>query len=1130
MRYSTFPRRLRSLIRAAIAVEAVLLLAPAAAVAADTVIGFDDLSETTDVTSQYHDQGVDFNLDASGASRIRFVGAIAHSDGQILDISGCSHEFCNPQAFVRARFTGPHNRVLVYVGDWGPPSEMKTVTLTALNGSGTPIATSGPATVIGGGTFSTPLEITRPTTDIASIEVGGPAGVARIGFDDLTFDAPSSPPPPLPSPPSVTISSPVPGQRFATPPNPLHVIGTVSAPGGIEAFCVAGPGNQPSIPATCDQVSAVAPDGTFDATLSAIGTGPNFVSAWVRDKAGQVAHQELVIQVASGARLSVNGIDITQGIQTIDMAQRAPSDDTSALDYLGVTPVVGARTIVRVYANAIPEPGHPTVPSVGALLYGCRGKTLLPGGPLSPERGLRALPFGFPGVSFPGERVSPTNAYTFTLPASWTGAGDLRLKAQVFEAGGGIFGPEPPPKATCATDGGPDSATLELRRIRFVRTHPFSIHPVQMYVKSEGFPPPGTVFDRIRAITPVAEGDARLPLVQGFTEYFPGPPPRWKYLGHDTEYEGWVDISDIKADLDAGKISSKDANKATLDRLVHYVNHGGCGYGCGSVVVGVTSGTAFGLTRHRCGDILSEVFDTSCPNDAPTAVVTYTRPLTSVAHELYHGLGRKHASTACGGGTGGQEGEDWPPDQVGLIEGVGLDPRPGSGGTAGPYGIVYRPAPDPGDYVPKPGVPAKEWFDFMSYCASPGRGDFNSWTSVPGWEKTVAALRAGPGAERHARLHAAGGPVAPGLHVQATDDGGAVTIDDVAPLTAPPLPAAAAGRYHLVARDASGAVLADTVMAEDPTHVDGSGGLVLLAGQVPAPRAVSVEILRDATVVATRTRSEHAPVVRILAPSRGQVVGRRGTAQVRWRATDADAERLTAYVEYTRDRGRTFKPVFAGPASAGRVTLPSNLLSHSARGRVRVRVSDGFTETATLSAPFVAIGGPPAARIVSPAPGERIAADAALAGQAEAWDDAPRPLTGRALHWFDGRHLVATGAHPSILGLRPGRRTLRLVARDRSGRATFASVRIRVLPVRPLFLELHAPASVPRRARTLKVTVASTVAATLKAGGRRFAVGRRARGLRVPFRHGSTLMLTLIAAGKTSKAQLTVVRRSTGGR
>jgi hypothetical protein len=76
-----------------------------------------------------------------------------------------------------------------------------------------------------------------------------------------------------------------------------------------------------------------------------------------------------------------------------------------------------------------------------------------------------------------------------------------------------------------------------------------------------------------------------------------------------------------------------------------------------------------------------------------------------------------------------------------------------------------------------------------------------------------------------------------------------------------------------------------------------------------------------------------------------------------------------------------------------------------------------------------------------------------------------------------------------------------------------------VKAVRPLFLELHAR----RSGRIARVTVASTIAATLRAGGKRFVVGRRPRTVKVHLaRRASSLSLRLVAGRLVSRAKLTL--------
>lgn len=74
--------------------------------------------------------------------------------------------------------------------------------------------------------------------------------------------------------------------------------------------------------------------------------------------------------------------------------------------------------------------------------------------------------------------------------------------------------------------------------------------------------------------------------------------------------------------------------------------------------------------------------------------------------------------------------------------------------------------------------------------------------------------------------------------------------------------------------------------------------------------------------------------------------------------------------------------------------------------------------------------------------------------------------------------------------------------------------------MRPQFLLFDAADSVGRGARTTRIRVASTVAATLRIGGRSYAVGRTPRRLRVALPHTTgvlRLAVTLTAGGKVTR-------------
>src|SRR5215831_18061281 len=84
----------------------------------------------------------------------------------------------------------------------------------------------------------------------------------------------------------------------------------------------------------------------------------------------------------------------------------------------------------------------------------------------------------------------------------------------------------------------------------------------------------------------------------------------------------------------------------------------------GATIIPRASGAHAPIRRWACTVTLD--------GDKPLSVVESTVPRKSVAHELAHGWGRPHASTACKGGDNGQVGEDWPPDQRGYIQGIGV--------------------------------------------------------------------------------------------------------------------------------------------------------------------------------------------------------------------------------------------------------------------------------------------------------------------------------------------------------------------------------------------------------------------------------------------------------------------------
>ena len=126
------------------------------------------------------------------------------------------------------------------------------------------------------------------------------------------------------------------------------------------------------------------------------------------------------------------------------------------------------------------------------------------------------------------------------------------------------------------------------------------------------------------------------------------------------------------------------------------------------------------------------------------------RELTSPVHELQHALYREHASanSDCGGG-----GDAWPPDEIGLIQGIALDRS-----MSTPYRVFAS-----ADGVPATVGTADERgvVDLMSYCTFDSFEE-NVWISVRGWNDLLSryARNARP-ASLQPHTHAGAREIAP---------------------------------------------------------------------------------------------------------------------------------------------------------------------------------------------------------------------------------------------------------------------------------------------------------------------------------------------------------------------------------
>lgn len=810
--------------------------------------------------------------------------------------------------------------------------------------------------------------------------------------------------------------------------------------------------------------------------------------------------------------LAISGIDVTQGIQLPQSAASAlparnPAKPTAAVPYpadlklvltpiglfqnklepfTGAVPLVqGKKTTVHVFAVVV-APAGSSVNGATVLLHGrTKGGSPLPYSPLAAENA-PALSLGDPNAVTVASLKVKKGAFRFTLPVSWTTQPEIVLEAELVPPV--LYG-----KAECSLQACLDNNRFELTKVKLYDTGHLDVWPlgfVSFDPKAAPLGSPAKAFALTGKALPLAEGGLQV----GGT---------WRALYDTTNLSEKTMLATVKAFVSDLPVACRD---------YFFVKRPAS---CPDLVAGVRGGGIAGLSAGG---------ENVYPPRPGITVVNAGRPLTSVAHETGHALGFQHADTACGGNSGDQDSEPWWPDGKGLLYGITATGRVNGAGNVGST------------------LGEAKWFDFMSYCAE-NATDGDSWISLINYRRAFDGLRA----LRTLRLTSlslstlearATGAV---LSVQGYVQDDAVVVTRARPTTGLPVLGPADSPFRIVLRDAAGRVLAEAPMlVEEP---DGHGpGTHYVSVDIALPDTspgslpqllYAVEIVSGGRVAARVQRSANTPGVEIVSPQAGARVGGGSSVTLRFRREDADGGALTAFVDYSTDGGTTWK-VIAGGIAGEQVVVPSRLLTASGRARLRVRVSDGLNEGSAVTGLFTSLGAPPLVTITAPSRGAAITAAAPLSLEAEAYDDAFRPLDGGALTWFDGERKLATGAAAVASPLAPGSHRLRVVARDRLGRTASDSITLRVRAVVPRLLVVGAPPRIAPGARSLRLRVAATAPAVVTASGpalhgvsARWQVGTRTRTLVVPLRPGPgdvRLVLRATASGLASSLRLTIHR------
>jgi virginiamycin B lyase len=600
--------------------------------------------------------------------------------------------------------------------------------------------------------------------------------------------------------------------------------------------------------------------------------------------------------------IDVAGIEVTQAIQTSSCTCTGtlPSRDQSDLmtpgraAYQGVTMAAGKFTVVRVYANFLQPAGLASLRGATAQLEvldanGDRISTL------TPDSAPSAIgpPICGACVSLI-ERTNPAVSFNFLVPWDETLHGSLSFRATVRPPVG--LG-EPTQCAGC------NANSFTLTGVPFVPTVTVPIHPIPLTAGgTQTAKNVNQVFGTTQTVLPVN------------VQIFPYGTP-----------------------LAVDGLNNPQAAAAVDQRAIDN-NVDDTQYPIGVFAKGEGQ-LKNGLT------LAGKVLDGGV--GPPISIVQDDRPMTSVTHEIGHGLGLVHADTGSGPGSTGphpdgtpdcggnsnrqnggqgppQTGEAWPPDNEGQMDGVGLDRRNWD---------IYQTGSLPTTIVNHYPATNNIYYDFMSYCPSSGVSETADWISVRNWTCLIGfpagcpltATLTSATAATAARARAAGST--PLLVIATVDSADQTSMFDVVPGERASGPPTNGSPYRVELHDSAGRMLSSAVAATTLVHTDHQRpGLVLEATLPFLPAAASVAVTANGVTLTSRTRSAHPPTVKFLTPRGGSRAGRTATTSVRWKAHDADGDHLTSTIEYSADAGRDWK-VVAGNVRGTSTRFPSRLLS-----------------------------------------------------------------------------------------------------------------------------------------------------------------------------------------------------------
>ncbi len=392
-----------------------------------------------------------------------------------------------------------------------------------------------------------------------------------------------------------------------------------------------------------------------------------------------------------------------------------------------------------------------------------------------------------------------------------------------------------------------------------------------------------------------------------------------------------------------------------------------------------------------------------------------------LAHEIAHNYGCHHPNTAdsC---EAWDKNTDWLwPDS--YIQEFGFDGRSPSGQPRAVHPETHQ--------------------DLMSYCTN------SMWVSPFTYYKLYDALV--PGFQPDVEGRASTSLTTSQIYLLASgtiSTSGAVALDRFWQIpstlsTTGPTP----GDYCLDLLDAADQPLQSTCFSlvfQNPASGESLDSDFFVLTMPYEPEATRVILRRGAEQLADVARSEHAPVVHIVAPNGGETWSG-GPQSITWTAEDADNDPLQYTVFYSPDGGDTRWPI-ASRITTTSFVVDSDQLAGGSLAWIQVLASDGLNQGEDVpDGLFTVADKVPQPVILTPMDGATVDPGYPLLLWADVYDLEDGSLDDTALTWTSDRNGPLGMGHERIVsGLDMGWHTITLTARDSYGHVSTASVRIHV--------------------------------------------------------------------------------------